>query len=74
MEYRAPKTLPLLNDVEAVQRLNEQREANGIPGGLTLEPHLSEGSSVGQLVYRYPAGASWEGNPHEEIPDSGLYT
>jgi hypothetical protein len=74
MEYRLPKTLPLLNDVEAVQRLNEQREANGIPGGLTLEPALSEGCLSWATLYRYPAGGILGGNPHEEIPGQPGFT
>jgi hypothetical protein len=74
LEYRPPKTLPLLNDVEAVQHLNEQREANGIPGGLTLEPALSEGCLSWATVYRYPAGGILGGNPHEEIPGQPGFT
>jgi hypothetical protein len=70
LEYRAPKPLPLLDDVEAVQRLNAQREANSIPGSLALEPTLSEGCLSWATVYRELAGQY----PHEEIPTQPGYT
>ena len=70
LEYRPPKTLPLLTDVEAVRHLNEQREANGIPGGLTLEPMLSEGCQSWATNYRELPGQY----PHEEIPTQPGYT
>lgn len=68
------KPLPLLNDVQAVQALNKQREANGIPSGLMLEPALSEGCLSWATVYRYPAGGILGGNPHEEIPGQPGFT
>ncbi len=70
LEQRLPRPLPLLDDVQAVQALNKQREANGIPGGLALEPALSEGCLSWATIYR-PAPGQY---PHEEIPTQPGYT
>ncbi len=70
LETHEPKLLPLISDVQAIQHLSEQREANGIPGGLTLEPSLSEGCLSWATIYREAPGQY----PHEEIPTQPGYT
>jgi hypothetical protein len=55
---------------QAIDDLNAQREANGIPGGLVEEPRLSEGCE--QYTNGYvPASGQY---PHTEIPGQPGYT
>jgi len=41
LELRLPRSLPLIDDAQAVQDLNEQRAANGISGQVPLRASLS---------------------------------
>jgi hypothetical protein len=55
---------------EAIAYLDQQREANGIPGGLVEEPHLSEGCEQYTNMYEPKAGQY----PHTELPEQPGFT
>jgi hypothetical protein len=55
---------------QAIDYLNAQREANGIPGGLVEEPRLSEGCEQYTNIY-VPAQGQY---PHTELPSQPGYT
>jgi hypothetical protein len=61
---------PILTGAEGVAFLNQQREANGIPGGLVEEPHLSQGCKDYVTLYHEAPGQY----PHEERPGQQGYT
>ncbi len=55
---------------EAITYLDQQREANGIPGNLVEEPHLSEGCEQYTNMYVPKAGQY----PHTELPEQPGFT
>jgi hypothetical protein len=54
----------------AISYLDQQREANGIPGGLVEEPRLSEGCEQYTNEYVLKAGQY----PHTELPEQSGFT
>lgn len=61
--------LPQVSTAQALQDLDSQRAANGIPGGLTLEPILSAGCQAWASDYHEQKGQY----PHEELPSQPGY-
>lgn len=59
-----------MTTAQAIDYLNAQREANGIPGGLVEEPRLSEGCEQYTNIY-VPAQGQY---PHTELPSQPGYT
>jgi hypothetical protein len=62
--------LPLLSPEQAVQALNDQRTANGIPGGLAINAELSRGCIQHSTIYVQAPGQY----PHMELPSQPGYT
>jgi hypothetical protein len=58
---------------EAIAQLNAQREANGIPGGITENADWSQGC-VNHLEYLRRNPGEWNSNPHDEIAGHDGYT
>ena len=57
----------------AIELLNAQREANGIPGGIVENPDWSEGCARhDDYLARNPE--RWNSNPHDEDPADAGYT
>ncbi len=69
-EQVASTHLPVVTAPQAITLLNQQRAANGIPGDLVEEPHLSAGCLSWATVYREAKGQY----PHEELPSQPGYT
>jgi hypothetical protein len=62
--------LPVLTAPQAIALLNQQRAANGIPGDLAEEPHLSTGCLSWATAYREAKGQY----PHGELRSQPGYT
>ena len=70
-EPRAPHVKPqAVTAPGAIAYLDQQREANGIPGDLVEEPHLSEGCEQYTNMYVPKAGQY----PHAELPEQPGFT
>jgi len=61
------------NAAEAIEGLNRQREASGIPAGITDRPEWNEACAahLNWMALNLPASNS---NPHDEIPGTPGYT
>lgn len=68
-----PASAYLLNSAEATQALNLQREANGIPAGITDRPEWDEACTA-HLNWLTLNPSAWQTNPHVEIPGTPGYT
>jgi hypothetical protein len=58
---------------EAIAMLNAQREANGIPGGITENADWSQGCA-NHLEYLRRNPDEWNSGPHDEQPGHGGFT
>ena len=68
-------SLPQTSAAQAIAYLNQQREANGIPGGLANELAGDEGCFEYTNLYHGPPGASPYADPHlGEVPGRPGYT
>jgi len=67
-------SIPQTSAAQALAFLNEQRAANGIPGGLADDAELDLGCEQLQNVYKGNGKANIEEYPHQELEGAPGYT